>query len=282
MIAKADSHCLHGFSFGAVWNAGGRPRLSSGRQGSTPASGCQKRACSLRFFLESSCLLGNALGPTFASASVTPILRPCDAGSVAEGHVKDEGRLIVMSTGYLIKIDGSPFWQARFPGKSRVEVQRSTRTRDWKQAEAILAGWVLRPIWSASPVFARAGSGGSPPKCRGWSAETLLRWRPTRPLATSSWRGARRWGTRLHQPQECAQELRRLPGPDRLSGRRGHRAGGRDAADGGWLPGLLPRQGPGTRNGQAEAGGPTPALGGDNTRWSTQSQPGDRGAGQAT
>jgi len=35
---------------------------------------------------------------------------------VAGAHIKEKGHLIVMSMGYLIKIDGSPFWQARFPG----------------------------------------------------------------------------------------------------------------------------------------------------------------------
>lgn len=46
---------------------------------------------------------------------------------------------MTMSMGYLIKIHRSPFGQARFPDNSGVEVQRSTKTRDRKQAEAIPA-----------------------------------------------------------------------------------------------------------------------------------------------
>ena len=61
-----------------------------------------------------------------------------------------------MSIGYLIKIDGSPFWQARFLGKSAVEVQRSTKTRDRKQAEAILAGWALHAHLERQPGLCQA------------------------------------------------------------------------------------------------------------------------------
>jgi len=56
-----------------------------------------------------------------------------------------------MSMGYLIRIHGSAFWQARFPGKSGVEVQRSTKTRDRKQGEAILAGWALQAHLEREP-----------------------------------------------------------------------------------------------------------------------------------
>jgi integrase len=49
-----------------------------------------------------------------------------------------------MSMGYLIKIQRPPFWQARFPDKSGAEVQRSTKTRDRRQAKAILASWALQ------------------------------------------------------------------------------------------------------------------------------------------
>ena len=46
-----------------------------------------------------------------------------------------------MSMGYFIKIDGSPLWQARFPGKSGVEPQRSTG------AELNKVGHFFRPIF---------------------------------------------------------------------------------------------------------------------------------------
>jgi hypothetical protein len=62
-------------SFGAVWRgcAGGHP--PSGRRGSAPAGGRPKRACSLRLFLESSCLLRNALGLSLAPCCVGLIPR---------------------------------------------------------------------------------------------------------------------------------------------------------------------------------------------------------------
>jgi len=44
-----------------------------------------------------------------------------------------------MSMGYLIKIDGSPFWQARLRAKSGVEVQRSTSWRCRRRAMIISA-----------------------------------------------------------------------------------------------------------------------------------------------
>ena len=62
-----------------------------------------------------------------------------------------------MSMGCLIKIDGSPFWQARFPGKSGVEVQHSTKARDRKQAEAILADWALQAHLERQPGLCQIG-----------------------------------------------------------------------------------------------------------------------------
>jgi hypothetical protein len=57
-----------------------------------------------------------------------------------------------MSMGYFSKIDVSPFWQARFPAaKSGIETQRSTKTRDRKQAEAILAAWALQAHLERQP-----------------------------------------------------------------------------------------------------------------------------------
>ena len=75
---------------------------------------------------------------------------------MAGAHIKEKGYLIVMSMGYLIEIDGSPFWHARFPGKSRVEVQRSTKTRDRKQVEAILAAWALQAHLERRPDLCQA------------------------------------------------------------------------------------------------------------------------------
>jgi len=77
-------------------------------------------------------------------------------GFKARDHIKQEGKLIIMSMGYLIKIHGSPFWQARFPDKSEVEVQRSTKARDKKQAEAILAGWALQAHLERQPGLCQA------------------------------------------------------------------------------------------------------------------------------
>lgn len=77
-------------------------------------------------------------------------------GFKARDHIKQEGKLIIMSMGYFIKIHGSPFWQARFPDKSGVEVQRSTKARDKKQAEAILAGWALQAHLERQPGLCQA------------------------------------------------------------------------------------------------------------------------------
>jgi hypothetical protein len=63
---------------------------------------------------------------------------------------------MTMSMGYLIKIHGSPFWQARFPDKSGAEVQRSPKTRDERQAEAILAGWALQAHLERQPGVCQA------------------------------------------------------------------------------------------------------------------------------
>ena len=75
---------------------------------------------------------------------------------MAGAHIKEKAHLIVISMGYLIKIDGSPFWQARFPGKSGVEIQRSGNTRDKRQAEAILARWALQAHLEGQPGFCQA------------------------------------------------------------------------------------------------------------------------------
>ena len=61
-----------------------------------------------------------------------------------------------MSMGYLIKIQRSPFWQARFPDKSGAEVQRSTKTRDRRQAKAILASWALQAYLERQPDLSQA------------------------------------------------------------------------------------------------------------------------------
>jgi integrase len=45
--------------------------------------------------------------------------------------------------GYLRKIEGSPYWQAVFINENNVEVQRSTRTDDRKQADAQLDAWAF-------------------------------------------------------------------------------------------------------------------------------------------
>jgi hypothetical protein len=70
--------------------------------------------------------------------------------------MKRKGKLMTMSMGYLIRIYGSPFWQARFLDKSGVEVQRSTKTRDKRQAEAILAAWALQAHLERQPDLCRA------------------------------------------------------------------------------------------------------------------------------
>jgi len=61
-----------------------------------------------------------------------------------------------MSMGCLIKIRRSPFWQARYLNKSGVEVQRSTKTKDKGQAEAILAGWALQAHLEGQPGLCQA------------------------------------------------------------------------------------------------------------------------------
>lgn len=58
--------------------------------------------------------------------------------------------------GCLIKIHGSPFWQARFLDKSGTEVQHSTKTRDKRRAEAILASWALQAHLERQPGLCQA------------------------------------------------------------------------------------------------------------------------------
>ena len=63
---------------------------------------------------------------------------------------------MTVSMGYLLKIHGSPFWQARFPNRSGVEVHRSTKTREKKHAEAVLAGWALQAHLERQPGICQA------------------------------------------------------------------------------------------------------------------------------
>ena len=88
---------------------------------------------------------------------------------------------MIMSLGHVIKVRRSPSWQGRFPDEFGVEVQRSTRTRNKKQAEAILASSALRARLGRRPDLCQL-------RVRRVSAEmsrlvggdTTPRWRPTR------------------------------------------------------------------------------------------------------
>jgi len=77
------------------------------------------------------------------------------AGPAAEFKATAIGHLIVMSMGYLIKIHGSQFRQARFLNGDGKEVQRSTGTNERRQAEAILAGWALQAHSGRQPGLCR-------------------------------------------------------------------------------------------------------------------------------
>ena len=243
--------------------------------GSAPASGCRKRVWFLRLFPESFRVPRNTLGRFFSLAlhrrsSPGHATRVQGQGSHQTGRKTNNHEHGLFHQNPRVAVLAGPV-----PDKSGVEVQRSTKARDKKQAEAILAGWALQAHLERQPGLCQA-------RVRRVSAEMSRlvggdtpRWRPTEPPVTPSWRGARRWGTKPTSTAGARSRASTLAWTNSARGGRGYPVGGRDAADCGGLPRQLPRQGPGTRNGETEAGSPALTLGGDDTGWLGQAEPGN-------